>query len=84
MIFPEDASQNLAASLETVVFPPPDGPTSAVTSPCFAVNETSSRIVSLVSYANFTWSNLTYRTKCVDRNRLQPLNFKGWGRFNLF
>ena len=26
----------------------------------------------------------TYRTKCVDRNRLQPLNFKGWGRFNLF
>ena len=52
MIFPEDASQNLAASLETVVFPPPDGPTSAVTSPCFAVNETSSRIVSLVSYAN--------------------------------
>ena len=27
---------------------------------------------------------LTYRTKCVDRNRLQPLNFKGWGRFNLF
>ena len=28
--------------------------------------------------------NKTYRTKCVDRNRLQPLNFKGWGRFNLF
>ena len=28
--------------------------------------------------------NETYRTKCVDRNRLQPLNFKGWGRFNLF
>ena len=26
----------------------------------------------------------TYRTKCVDRNRLQPMNFKGWGRFNLF
>ena len=26
----------------------------------------------------------SYRTKCVDRNRLQPLNFKGWGRFNLF
>ena len=20
----------------------------------------------------------------VDENRLQPLNFKGWGRFNLF
>ena len=26
----------------------------------------------------------TYRTKCVDRNRLQPLKLKGWGRFNLF
>ena len=57
VIFPDDASQNLAASLETVVFPPPDGPTRAVTSPCFAVNDTSSRTVSLVSYANFTWSN---------------------------
>ena len=35
-----------------------------------------------------TWEYIqhlkTYRTKCVDRNRLQPLNFKGWGRFNLF
>ena len=33
VIFPDDASQNLAASLETVVFPPPDGPTNAICSP---------------------------------------------------
>ena len=34
--------------------------------------------------AAFAKEKETYRTKCVDRNRLQPLNFKGWGRFNLF
>ena len=26
----------------------------------------------------------TYRTKCVDENRLQLLKIKGWRRFNLF
>lgn len=41
MIVPASLSQNLAASLETVVFPPPDGPINAVTSPCFAVKLTS-------------------------------------------
>ena len=38
----------LAASRDTVVFPPPDGPTKAVTSPCFAVKETSFNTVSPV------------------------------------
>ena len=33
VIFPLLISQNLAASRETVVFPPPEGPTRAVTSP---------------------------------------------------
>ena len=28
--------------------------------------------------------NWSYRTKCVDRNRFQPLKIKGWRRFNLF
>ena len=41
VIFPLSLSQKRAASLETVVFPPPDGPISAVTSPCFAVKLTS-------------------------------------------
>ena len=34
------------ARRETVVFPPPDGPTNAVTSPCFAIKETSFNTVS--------------------------------------
>ena len=36
------------ASLDTVVLPPPLGPTKAVISPCFAVNETSFSTVSPV------------------------------------
>ena len=48
VIFPLLISQNLAASRDTVVFPPPDGPTKAVTSPCFAVKETSFNTVSPV------------------------------------
>ena len=49
VIFPEFASQNRDASRETVVLPPPDGPISAVTSPCFATNDTSFKTVSFVS-----------------------------------
>ena len=49
VIFPFSMSQNLAASLDTVVFPPPDGPISAVTSPCFAVNVTSFNTDSFLS-----------------------------------
>ena len=41
VMVPLSLSQNLAASLETVVLPPPEGPMSAVTSPCFAVKLTS-------------------------------------------
>jgi len=46
VIFPRLTSQNLAASRDTVVLPPPEGPTNAVTSPCFAVKETSFNTVS--------------------------------------
>ena len=45
-ISPFSISQNLAASLDTVVFPPPEGPISAVTSPCLATKLTSFRTVS--------------------------------------
>ena len=38
---PSAGSQKRAASLAAVDLPPPDGPTSAVTCPCFAVKETS-------------------------------------------
>ena len=48
VILPLFTSQNLEASLDTVVFPPPEGPTRAVTSPCFAVKVTSSNMVSPV------------------------------------
>ena len=37
LTLPETGSQNLAASFETVDLPPPEGPTSAVTSPWRAV-----------------------------------------------
>ena len=57
VIFPLLTSQNLAASLDTVVFQPPDGPINAVTSPCFATNDTSFNTTSLVSYANPTLEN---------------------------
>ena len=40
VIWPESASQNRAANFEAVDLPLPDGPTKAVTSPCFAVKET--------------------------------------------
>src|SRR5699024_11804327 len=40
--FPPVTSQNRAASLQAVDFPPPEGPMSAVTSPCLAVKLTSS------------------------------------------
>ena len=39
-------SQNRVASRETVVLPPPEGPTRAVTSPCLAVKDTSFSTVS--------------------------------------
>ena len=48
VIFPFWISQNLEARRETVVFPPPEGPTSAVTCPCFAVKDTSFKTVSLL------------------------------------
>ena len=41
VIFPLSISQNLAASFALVDFPPPEGPTRAVTCPCLAVNDTS-------------------------------------------
>ena len=50
VILPDLISQNLAASFETVLFPPPDGPTKAVTSPCFAVKETFSKTFSLLLF----------------------------------
>lgn len=40
---------NRAASRDTVVLPPPDGPMSAVTCPCFAVKDTSFNTTSPVS-----------------------------------
>jgi len=46
VIVPELASQKRAASLEHVDLPEPDGPTSAVTSPSFAVKDTSSKTCS--------------------------------------
>jgi len=49
VIVPLLISQNLAANLDTVVFPLPDGPISAVTSPCFAVKLTSFKICSFPS-----------------------------------
>ena len=58
MIVPASLSQNLAASLETVVFPPPDGPINAVTSPCFAVKLTSESTCSPFSQAKAMWSHL--------------------------
>ncbi len=48
VILPRSASQNRAASRDTVVLPPPEGPTRAVTSPCFAVKDTSFSTVSPV------------------------------------
>ena len=39
---PHGTSQNRAASLQAVDFPPPEGPMRAVTSPCLAVKLTSS------------------------------------------
>ena len=57
VIFPLSASQKRAASRETVVFPPPDGPIRAVTSPCFAVKDTSFNTTSPVSYENPTLEN---------------------------
>ena len=49
VILPLFASQNRAASRDTVVLPPPDGPMSAVTCPCFAVKDTSFNTTSPVS-----------------------------------
>ena len=46
VILPLSMSQNRAARRETVVLPPPEGPTSAVTSPCFAIKDTSRSTVS--------------------------------------
>ena len=56
VILPEVTSQKRAAKRDTVVFPPPEGPTSAVTSPCFAVKVTSLRTVSPELYENWTCS----------------------------
>ena len=44
--WPRPISQNRAASLATVDLPLPEGPISAVTSPCWAVKETSFSTVS--------------------------------------
>lgn len=41
VIFPASGSQNRAARRDTVVLPEPEGPTNAVTSPCFAVKDRS-------------------------------------------
>ena len=41
----KDITAKAKVSRETVVFPPPDGPTSAVTWPCFAMKVTSLRTV---------------------------------------
>ncbi len=57
VICPLSTSQNLVASLATVDFPSPDGPTSAVTSPCLATKETSSRTVWPPLYENPTFLN---------------------------
>ena len=46
VIVPCLVSQKRAARRETVVFPLPEGPTSAVTAPCFAVKLMSFRMVS--------------------------------------
>ena len=46
VILPRPASQKRAARRETVVLPPPEGPTSAVTCPCLAVKLTSFRTCS--------------------------------------
>ena len=57
LMLPPSASQNLAASFDTVDFPPPDGPISAVTSPCFAVKLISLSTFSLLSYEKLTFEN---------------------------
>ena len=65
MTLPEVASQKRAASRLTVDLPEPDEPTSAVTSPSFAVKLTSARTFSPARpsspapYPNATWSNTT-------------------------
>ena len=46
VMLPFSWSQKRAARRDTVVLPPPEGPTSAVTSPCFAVKDTSFSTVS--------------------------------------
>ena len=46
VILPFSMSQKREANLDTVVLPPPEGPISAVTSPCFAVKVTSRSTVS--------------------------------------
>ena len=46
VILPRVASQNRAARRDTVVLPPPEGPTRAVTSPWRAVKDTSRRTAS--------------------------------------
>src|SRR5699024_10595069 len=56
VIVPESASQKRAASFDAVDFPLPDGPTSAVTSPCFATNDTPFKTGSSL-YENTTFLN---------------------------
>ena len=57
VMVPLPVSQNLVASLATVDFPLPEGPTSAVTSPCFAVNEMSESTCCPSLYENPTFLN---------------------------
>ena len=57
VIFPLSISQKRADSFAIVLFPPPDGPTSAVTSPCFAVNVTFLRVLTSSLYEKCTFLN---------------------------